>query len=175
MKHARRIITTGAIATACAGAVAFASAYSTSHHTAADHASADHAAPVVDGAPGYLVEDFNYPGADAIKAQKGITLKRGDGHITLADCASATGLMEVYSRKSEKICFRATGPSGYLSLEIPAVYGVKGEADHEAAVKLTTDGATQSIDVGKGEWKAAGEAADPDGRAFVLVEIRTSK
>ncbi|MDX2683384.1 hypothetical protein [Streptomyces soliscabiei] len=174
MKLARRIIATGAVAAACAGAVAFASAHGASHHTSADH-SAARAATVVDGAPGYLAEDFNYPGADAIKAQKGITLKRGDGHITLADCASGTGLMEVYSRRTEKVCFRATGPSGYLSLEIPSVYGVKGEADHEAAVQLTTDGASQSIDVGKGEWKAAGEAADPDGRAFVLVEIRTSK
>lgn len=175
MNLARRIIATGAVAAACVGAVALASTDNTSHHTSADRASVDRTATVVDGAPGYLAEDFNYPGADAIKAQKGITLKRGDGHITLADCASGTGLMEVYSRKGEKICFRATGSSGYLSLEIPSVYGVKGEADHEAAVKLTTDGATQSIDVGKGEWKAAGEAADPDGRAFVLVEIRTSK
>ncbi|SES21246.1 hypothetical protein SAMN04487983_103655 [Streptomyces sp. yr375] len=170
MNLVQRIIATGAVTATCAGAVALASTYSTSHHT-----SAERTATVVDGAPGYLVEDYNYPGADAIKAQKGIVLKRGDGHITLADCASSTGLMEVYSRKGEKICFRATGPSGYLSLEIPSVYGVKGEADHEAAVQLTTDGATQSIDVGKGEWKAAGEAADPEGRAFVLVEIRTSK
>ncbi|MFI5823846.1 hypothetical protein ACIA8I_32915 [Streptomyces rishiriensis] len=175
MKHARRIIATGAAAAACAGAVVFTSAHGASHHTPAVHASAAQAAPVVDDAPGYLVEDFNYPGADAIKAQRGITLKRGDGHITLADCASGTGLMEVYSRRSEKVCFRATGASGHLTLEIPSVYGVKGEADHEAAVQLTTDGATQNLDVGKGEWKAAGEAADPDGRAFVLVEIRTSK
>ncbi|MGW7378714.1 hypothetical protein [Streptomyces sp. NPDC054794] len=179
MNLARRIIATGAVAAACAGAVALASVSSpssaTAHHAGNRHASADRATTVVDGAPGYAVEDYNYPGADAIKAQKGIVLKRGDGHITLVDCASGTGLMEVYSRKSEKSCFRATGPSGYLSLEIPSVYGVKGEADHEADVKLTTDGATQSIDVGKGEWKAAGEAADPDGRAFVLVEIRTSK
>ncbi|MCQ9184427.1 hypothetical protein KMT30_36395 [Streptomyces sp. IBSBF 2953] len=180
MKHARRIIATGAVAAACAGAVVLTSAHGASHHTPAGHASAartsaGHAAPVVDDAPGYLVEDFNYPGADAIKAQRGITLKRGDGHIVLADCASGTGLMEVYSRKSEKVCFRATGASGYLTLEIPAVYGVKGEADHEASVQLTTDGATQNLNVGKGEWKAAGEAADPDGRAFVLVEIRTSK
>jgi hypothetical protein len=174
MNLARRVIATGAVVAACAGAVAFASAASGSS-AAAHHTTVDRAATVVDGTPGYAVEDYNYPGADAIKAQKGIVLKRGDGHITLADCASGTGLMEVYSRKSEKICFRATGPSGYLSLQIPSVYGVKGEADHEADVKLTTDGATQSIDVGKGEWKAAGEAADPDGRDFVLVEIRTSK
>ncbi|MEV7688349.1 hypothetical protein ACFW1F_06615 [Streptomyces bungoensis] len=172
MNLARRIIATGAVAAACAGAVAFT--FASGSAAIAHHASADRTSTVVDGAPGYAVEDFNYPGADSIKAQKGITLKRGDGHITMVDCASGTGLMEVYSRKSEKICFRATGPSGYLSLEIPSVYGVKGEADHEADLQLTTDGATQSIDVGKGEWKAAGEAADPDGRAFVLVEIRTS-
>ncbi|MFJ4809216.1 hypothetical protein [Streptomyces longwoodensis] len=171
MNPVRRTIVTGAAAAVCVGALAVAAASSGTAH----HASVTRTSTVVDGAPGYAVEDFTYPGADAIKAQKGIVLKRGDGHITLADCSSDTGLMEVYSRKSEKICFRATGTSGYLSLEIPSVYGVKGEADHEADLKLTTDGATQSIDVGKGEWKAVGEAADPDGRDFVLVEIRTSK
>ncbi|MFG2574768.1 hypothetical protein [Streptomyces sp. NPDC048481] len=175
MKHARRIITTGAVAAACAGAVAFASAPLTSHHPPASRAAAGHAAPAADGAPGYAVEDFAYPGADAVKAQRGITLKRGDGHITLADCASGAGLLEVYSRRSDKVCFRATGASGRLTLEIPSVYGVKGEAGHDAAVQLTADGATQNLDVGRGEWKAAGEAADPDGREFVLVEIRTSR
>ncbi|MDI3424356.1 hypothetical protein [Streptomyces luteolus] len=29
------------------------------------------------------IEDFNYPGANKLLAERGITLKRGDGHITL--------------------------------------------------------------------------------------------
>ncbi|MGO4463813.1 hypothetical protein AB4039_42145, partial [Streptomyces sp. M-16] len=43
---------------------------------------------VADEGPGYAIEDFGYPNADKILAERGITLKRGDGHIVLADCAS---------------------------------------------------------------------------------------
>ncbi|MYW49796.1 hypothetical protein GT346_42480, partial [Streptomyces sp. SID161] len=54
MYLARRVIATGAVVAACAGAVAFASATSgTTRHT-----TVDRAATVVDGAPGYAVEDF---------------------------------------------------------------------------------------------------------------------
>ncbi|MEU3923511.1 hypothetical protein AB0E79_36580, partial [Streptomyces sp. NPDC029004] len=65
------------------------------------------ATPVADEAPGYAVEDFNYPLADKILAEKNIVLKRGDGHITLADCASGAGLLEIMARdKADKICFK---------------------------------------------------------------------
>ncbi|WP_424887182.1 hypothetical protein [Streptomyces sp. XH2] len=169
MKLARRIIATGAAAAACAAAL-----------LAATSSSQDGPSPtpatVADSRPGYVVEDFTYPGADKIKAEKGITLKRGDGHVTLADCSSGTGLMEVWSRKNDKICFRTTGTSGYLTLEIPSVFAVKGAADHTADVTLTAPGATpQQVEVGKGNWTPVGESADPQGRDFVLVEIRTGK
>ncbi|CAM5319753.1 hypothetical protein [Streptomyces abikoensis] len=169
MKFARRIFATGAAAAACAAALFAATA------------SAQDSAPrlpvtVADSRPGYVTEDFNYPGAEKIKQEKGITLKRGDGHIVLADCSSATGLMEVWSRKNEKICFRTTGTSGYLTLEIPSVFAVKGSAEHSADVSLTAPEATQQeIKVAKGNWTSVGESTDPQTRAFTLVEIRTSK
>ncbi|GGY06613.1 hypothetical protein [Streptomyces hiroshimensis] len=171
MTLARRIIATGAAAAACAAALLAAADFSS---------DSDSASPgpvtVADGRPGYVVEDFAYPGADKIKAEKGITLKRGDGHITLAGCSSATGLMEVWSRKSEKICFRTTGTSGYLAVEIPSVFAVKGAADHAAGVSLTAaDSTHQEIEVGKGNWTSVGESADPQSRDFVLLEIRTRK
>ncbi|MFI9201213.1 hypothetical protein [Streptomyces sp. NPDC053048] len=169
MKFARRIIATGAAAAACAAALLAA--------TPSSHDSAPHnPVTVADGRPGYVVEDFNYPGADRIKTEKGITLKRGDGHIVLADCSSATGLMEVWSRKNERICFRTTGTSGYLALEIPSVFAVRGAADHAADVTLTTPASTpQEVKVAKGDWTPVGESTDPQARDFALVEIRTSK
>ncbi|MEU1819338.1 hypothetical protein ABZ543_29760 [Streptomyces roseifaciens] len=169
MKFARRIIATGAAAAACAAALLAA--------TPSSHDSASrNPVTVADGRPGYVVEDFNYPGAERIKAEKGITLKRGDGHIVLADCSSATGLMEVWSRKNQKICFRITGTSGYLALEIPSVFAVKGSADHSADVSLAAPDATpQEVKVAKGNWTPVGESADPQARDFTLVEIRTSK
>ncbi|MEU0944377.1 hypothetical protein ABZ379_16500 [Streptomyces canus] len=130
---------------------------------------------VVDDAPGYAVEDFNYPLADKILAEKKILLKRGDGHITLADCASGTGLLEIMARdKADKICFKVVGNSGWLTLEIPAVYAIKGN-DYTTAVDMTVGAEEKSYDILKNSWTPVGEAADPEGRDHMLVEIRSSK
>lgn len=129
---------------------------------------------VADEAPGYAVEDFAYPGADKILAEQGITLKRGDGHIVLVECGP-TGLLEIWARdKAAKICFRATGNSGYLSLEIPSVYAVRGN-DYTTQVDMTVGSEEQSYDISQNAWTPVGESADEEGREFMLVEIRTSK
>jgi len=171
MKLARRIIATGAAAAACAAALVAT--------TVSSHADAPHT-PVTVAAdqPGYAVEDFNYPDAAKIEEEQGITLKRGDGHILLADCSSDSGLLEVWQRHKtpDKVCFRTIGTSGYLTLEIPSVFLVKGSTDHTADVTLTAPGAdTQEIEVPKDEWTSVGEVLDPEHRDFVLMEIRTSK
>ncbi|MEU9082843.1 hypothetical protein [Streptomyces sp. NPDC048357] len=166
MKLVRRALATTAAAAACI-AVAVTTTY-------ASEAPSRGTAAVSADLPPYVTEDFRYPDATRIQAELGITLKRGDGHITLADCASATGLMEVYSRTKGKICFRATGKTGHLSLEIPAVYGMKGDAAHQADVTLTAEGSKQNVTVAPNEWKGVGEAADPERRDHVLVEITVS-
>ncbi|MEU9137239.1 hypothetical protein AB0D33_14930 [Streptomyces sp. NPDC048404] len=126
-------------------------------------------------APGYAVEDFSYPLADKILAEKNIVLKRGDGHITLADCVSGAGLLEVMARnKADKICFKVVGDSGWLTLEIPAVYAVKGN-DYTTEVDMTVGTEEKSFDITKNSWTPVGEAADTEGRDHLLVEIRSSK
>ncbi|WP_411144388.1 hypothetical protein [Streptomyces sp. x-80] len=131
--------------------------------------------PAGDDMP-YAVEDFNYPNADKIFAEKGITLKRGDGHITLASCVSEQGLLEVWSRKNEKVCFRVTGNSGYLTLEIPQVFGFKGN-DYQTTVDMTVvdTGEEKSFDIRKNTWTPVGETADTGGDNHTLVEISTKK
>ncbi|WP_167364529.1 MULTISPECIES: hypothetical protein [Streptomyces] len=130
---------------------------------------------VVDSAPGYAVENFDYPLADKILAEKKILLKRGDGHITLADCATGTGLLEIMARdKADKICFKVVGSSGWLTLEIPAVYAIKGN-DYTTAVDMTVGTEEKSFDILKNSWTPVGEAADTEGRDHMLVEIRSSK
>jgi hypothetical protein len=125
--------------------------------------------------PGYAVENFDYPLADKILAEKKILLKRGDGHITLADCASGTGLLEIMARdKADKICFKVVGSSGWLTLEIPAVYAIKGN-DYTTAVDMTVGTEEKSFDILKNSWTPVGEAADTEGRDHMLVEIRSSK
>ncbi|WP_308402214.1 hypothetical protein [Streptomyces sp. AN091965] len=142
-------------------------------HTA-DADTKVHSALVADDAPGFAIEYFAYPQADKIRAEKGIILKRGDGHVLLADCAGGPGLLEVWARAKEKICFRVTGNSGYLSLEIPSVFGVKGN-DYAARVDMTAGSERKSFDITKNAWTGVGESADEQGRDFMLVEIRTAK
>ncbi|MGW4840051.1 hypothetical protein [Streptomyces globisporus] len=123
---------------------------------------------------GYAVEDFSYPNADKILAEQKIKLKKGDGHILLAQCDTTPGLLEVYSRVNEKVCFSVAGDSGYLTLEIPAVFGVKGN-DYNAQVDMAVGTEEKTYDVIKNGWTAVGETADPQGRDFMLLEIRASK
>ncbi|QPK50792.1 hypothetical protein H4W23_30455 [Streptomyces gardneri] len=131
-------------------------------------------AVVAEEGPGYAIEDFAYPNADKILTDRGITLKRGDGHIELADCAGATDLLEVWSRANDKICFRVTGTTGYLTLEIPAVFAVRGNS-FATQVDMTTGTEEKTFDVSRNAWTPVGESADDQGRDFMLMEIRTSR
>ncbi|MFB7648069.1 hypothetical protein ACFC0S_14910 [Streptomyces sp. NPDC056084] len=133
------------------------------------------AAPVADKGPGSTVETYNYPGAAKILAEKKITLKRGDGHITLVDCASGSGFIALLARKQDDpICFKTTGSSGWLTLEIPAVHAILGN-DYTTAVDMTLGSETKSFDINKNDWTGVGESGDPQHREYALVEIRTTK
>ncbi|MDW4908964.1 hypothetical protein RB628_27405 [Streptomyces sp. ADMS] len=169
--HRKRLIGT-ALAAAAAGALAWV--------TVADGAPAQESTgsgPVVsvaDEAPGYAVENFNYPQADKILAEKNIVLKRGDGHITLADCVTGTGQLEVMARDRSKVCFDVKGTSGWLTLELPSVYLIKGN-DYTTQADMTVDTEEQTYDIEKNTWTPVGETADEQTRKWTLVELRTSK
>lgn len=120
------------------------------------------------------VEDFSYPNAEKILAEKNLKLKRGDGNIMLAECDSSPDLLQFIARDRDDFCFRVKGAKGYLSLEVPAVTGVQTK-DHTAHVAMTVDGKTKSYDVDKNAWKGIGETTDPAKREHVLVEIVTGK
>ncbi|MBG6135841.1 FG-GAP-like repeat-containing protein [Longispora fulva] len=105
------------------------------------------------------VEDFAYPDAAGILTQRGITLKTGDGHIQLADCDSQAGLIHLRSRSlADQACFKITGPVGYLALEIPEVYTIKGD-DHAIKATLSTQGTVTSVDINRNAWTPVGEGA----------------
>ncbi|MEV6954230.1 hypothetical protein [Streptomyces sp. NPDC051183] len=129
---------------------------------------------VADEGPGYAIEDFGYPHADKILAEKNIVLKRGDGHITLVDCASGTGFIEVWARDKSKICFQVTGNSGWLTMEIPSVHLIKGN-DYVTKVDMTVGTEAKSFDITKNSWTSVGETVDPEGREHMLVNIRSTK
>ncbi|MBB4927350.1 trypsin-like serine protease [Kitasatospora kifunensis] len=136
-------------------------------------ASATTTATAAEPTPPTAVEDFSYPGAAKILADHGITLKSGDGHIVLADCGSGTGLVQLYSRAAtpSEVCFQITGPTGYLSLEIPQVYNIKGD-DHTIKATLNTAGTVTSIDVNKNAWTPVGEGTSTD--TTTLLELNAT-
>ena len=160
------------VATAAAGAAVLA--YATGATGNSGTAGTPNVVAVADEAPGFAVEDFKYPQADKILAERGFLLKRGDGHIVLAQCDSEPGLLEVFARSKDKVCFRLTGNQGYLSLELPSVYGVKGN-DYNTEVTMTVETEKKSFDVAKNSWTPVGESADPNGRDHMLVEINATK
>ncbi|MFW6690138.1 hypothetical protein [Streptomyces sp. MAR4 CNX-425] len=133
-------------------------------------------APAAAGTPAYAVEDFNYPQADKIHQETGILLKRGDGHITLVDCATTTAnVLEVYARgNAGPSCFRVTGDGGFLTLEMKSVYGIRGN-DYTTEVDMTVDTEKKTYDIDTNAWTPVGESTDPDARDHLLVEIRSTK
>ncbi|WP_051817354.1 trypsin-like serine protease [Kitasatospora sp. NRRL B-11411] len=125
------------------------------------------------------VEDGAYPDAARILQQTGVTLKAGDGHITLADCSGDyqvkvwTGLDQAQPAGSI-VCFKTTGATGYLSLTVPEVFGIATYADRSLTAQLSAAGATSSVDVGKNQFKAVGESAPGGGAVATLLELRVT-
>ncbi|WP_232107906.1 MULTISPECIES: hypothetical protein [Streptomyces] len=128
-----------------------------------------------DDVPPVAVEDFAYPDADQIYADTGIRLISGDGHILLADCGP-TGLIEVFARNMDmsKFCFSVKGTSGRIAMEVPQVFGIKGN-DYQIVADMTVDGTETSYEITRNQWTPVGETADPEARDHTLVELRATQ
>ncbi|MGH4029183.1 hypothetical protein ACQB60_09645 [Actinomycetota bacterium Odt1-20B] len=128
--------------------------------------------------PPPAVEDFAYPDAARLLKEKGITLKRGDGHIVLSDCADANILVRTTHTNDDgnKYCFKATGKKGYLSLEVPKVYSVDSEGPAFQATVTSEDG-KKTVQVEKGGFQPVGTgdlSPGASGKPAVLVELRVN-
>ncbi|MFB7621007.1 trypsin-like serine protease, partial [Kitasatospora sp. NPDC056181] len=120
------------------------------------------------------MEGFAYPDAAKVLAERNITLKTGDGHIVLADCTAGPGQVQLYSRAAtpSEVCFKINGPTGYLALEIPKIYNIKGD-DHTVKATVSTDGNTATFDVAKNVWTPIGEGGTA-GSATTLLELNAT-
>ncbi|MDQ0486160.1 MULTISPECIES: hypothetical protein [Streptomyces] len=127
---------------------------------------------VADDAPGYAVEDYAYPDADKILAVQDIVLKRGDGHIVLADCAAGADLLRFLARDREDVCFAVTADTGFLTLELPSVHGVKTDDSANTHLEMTAEDDQVEYDIPADTWAGVGESVD--GREHVLVEIHVT-
>ncbi|MGW3998957.1 hypothetical protein [Amycolatopsis sp. NPDC004772] len=129
-----------------------------------------------DDVPPPIVEEYDYPGADAIYAQYHIRLLKGDGHILFTDCTASGPLVKVWSRIAERsyFCFRITGESGYLTMDVPDVFAITGDA-HELKATVVIKGTATPTDVVKNTYTPVGEGADPQNGFTPLVELRSGR
>jgi hypothetical protein len=118
------LATTAAVVAAVAGSVVFVSGGSPA-------AAADTPPPIV--------EDYSYPGAKEILDEHQLELIKGDGHILFVTSIKynkdgrqcATGQIQVEKSLAEEpfgvyYCFKTVGTKGWLTLKVPATFGVRG-------------------------------------------------
>jgi hypothetical protein len=128
-----------------------------------------------------LVEDFNYPGADAIAQQyPGLQLLRGDGHIVFkGSCTSSetAGMLVVESditgSVAVRLCFQVlSSTTGFVTLKVPSTSFVDGDGTHkiEATVQ-TDDGRTLDTNVDVDGFTPVGVSTGDD-NVGALVELR---
>jgi hypothetical protein len=126
-----------------------------------------------------LLETGDYPGAAEILETRKVKLIKGDGHILLADCGTGTppaGLIVVETHTPElnypRYCFSTSGASGYLTVEIPQVFIIRGDASHTVKASLSVAGepGTVTEEVSPQEWEPVG-VGQSDGEA-TLLELR---
>ncbi|MDW4908040.1 hypothetical protein RB628_22505 [Streptomyces sp. ADMS] len=150
-----------------AAAIVGASAFAVANTGTGTDADTENAAADV---PPYAVEDFGYPGADKILVEQGITLKRGDGRITLAACDDAADQLKVLTRVGAgEFCFKVTSSTGYLALELADVFAIQTES-HPVRAELTAEGVSKIVDVPKNDFKGVGEGVNEP--PTVLLELR---
>jgi hypothetical protein len=121
-----------------------------------------------------IEENYDYPAAEKIFQERGIRLHKGDGHILLVDCNSGTGFAEAWSRSKGQLCFQITKTGGYLTMDLPEVYVIKGASNHTIQVTVTVNGKVETIKVQSDRWTPVGEGADEKSSPATLREFRTS-
>ncbi|WP_371790345.1 hypothetical protein OG285_05615 [Streptomyces sp. NBC_01471] len=119
------------------------------------------------------VEDFTHPGAARLKETRGITLKRGDGHLwltdatALGDCQDASNV--AVEARNGVFCFKTNAKSGYLTLELPDTFSLWTQ-DHPVKATLSADGRNTVVNAPANDLTPVGEGAGA--ARSVLVEIR---
>ncbi|MFI7103779.1 hypothetical protein ACIBK8_31065 [Streptomyces sp. NPDC050161] len=157
--------------TAIAGATTLAVAEAAPQRT-------DSAVQQAGATPPPAVEDFAYPDADRILKESGLKLIKGDGHILLADC-DASPDFDVMAEKANHTpvnhCFKVTGKTGYLSLEIPKINSIWENAGHAARATVSTEGKTKTVTLKKNDITPLGEGdLSTGGKEATLLELRVT-
>jgi len=130
-------------------------------------------AQAVDDDPPVAVEDGSYPGADQIFEETGLRLLKGDGHLLWIKCTSSLDdSISVERLGGKRICFQALGRGGYLTLELPRVYGIRSSAGYSLTATFITDDETSTISVDPSSRKGIGKGISWDNGEATLVTLK---
>ena len=147
--------------------------------------SASSAAAEQADAPSSLVEDYTHPNAEGILAQHQLKVFKGDGHIMFDSAKTydevgecAPGLLQI--EKSLDVepygifyCFKTIGTKGFLTLEVPATFGVRGGSEAITATAKLPDGTVLApYEVDPNERVAIEPGTGNETPQAILVELR---
>ncbi|MGI5149594.1 hypothetical protein ACQEVC_25210 [Plantactinospora sp. CA-294935] len=132
--------------------------------------------------PPSLVEDYTHPGADQILAQHNLKVFKGDGHIMFVtsrtfdeqQCASNEIQVEKWLAVEPYgiyYCFRTTGTQGYLTLEVPGTFGIRG-GERAIQAKAELPDGEKTYQVSPGGFVAIDPGGPDEQPQAVLVELR---
>ncbi len=134
--------------------------------------------------PPPIEEDFSYPGARDILDRHQLELIKGDGHILFVTSIKyneegrqcATGEIQVEKSLEDEpygvyYCFKTVGTKGWLTLKVPATFGVRGgNKPIEATANLPGGPKTYSIPANSPVAISPGSGSETPNA--VLVELR---
>ncbi len=124
-----------------------------------------------------LVENFEYPGAAAIEAARGIKLKKGDGHILFTECAAGANQIQVestaYTAPNNLFCFKVIGTKGNLTLELDEAFLVHGNDYNATATWTDENGQVHNTPLRKNNPTGIGEGVT--GQPGMLIELNATR
>ncbi|MCF6474866.1 hypothetical protein FAF44_41800 [Nonomuraea sp. MG754425] len=142
------------------------------------------AAQTAADAPPPAVEDYTYPNADQVLTEHGLKVFRGDGRIVLdssrtyeEDGQCPVGQIQVEKALAEApygiyYCFRTWGARGFLTLEVPGTFGLRGGDKPLQAKANLPDGESRTYEVDANEFVAVEPGTGTELPQAILVELR---
>ncbi|MBP2472176.1 pyruvate/2-oxoglutarate dehydrogenase complex dihydrolipoamide acyltransferase (E2) component [Crossiella equi] len=130
--------------------------------------------------PPHSVEDFVHPDAERLKAERNITLRKGNGGIRLVDCGPGE-LIRLSSAEvpEPEICFQVTrvpAPGvvpAYLAMELQDVYLIR-TTNQATTAKITVSGQTTEKQLEKDKWNSIGSGTGTGAPPATLLELRVT-
>lgn len=144
--------------------------------------SVGHSSAEAADTPPSLVESYTYPGADAILAEHGLKVLKGDGHVLFVTSRSydegqcEPGQIQVEQATEEPpygsyFCFETRGSQGFLTLDVPGTVGVRS-GSAALQVKVTLPGGDKTYSVAANGYVATSPGAGAAVPQATLVALR---